>query len=324
MKKIEMILNLFNNTNTTTQPELSSEMKTHYSNTLIDNAKANLVHDQFGQKQPIPKNGGKTILFRKYNPLGKAVTPLTEGVTPNGQQLSVQKIEATVEQYGGYVELSDMFITTSVDNNVNQAATLLGAQAGETMDTIIREKLSGGTNVQYADGSVSARTALSCTNANHKLTVLAVQKAVRFLKKQKARPFEDGCFVAIIHPDVTFDLTRDPEWIDAVKYAGSEKLLTGEIGKIRGCRFVETTEAKVFTGAGAGGCNVYSTLVVAKNAYGVTDIDNGGVETIIKPLGSGGTHDPLNQRATVGWKATRTAEILMESFMVRIETACSV
>ena len=91
--KLNLNLQMFNNTNVTTQTgegqDLSAEMKTYYSNYLIDNAKPELVHDQFAQKHPIPKNGGKTIEFRKYKALQKALTPLTEGVTPNGNKLSV-------------------------------------------------------------------------------------------------------------------------------------------------------------------------------------------------------------------------------------------
>ena len=58
--------------NTTGSTGLSDEMKVYYSDYLIDNAKPNLVHDQFAQKHPIPKNHGKTIEFRKWNPLPKA------------------------------------------------------------------------------------------------------------------------------------------------------------------------------------------------------------------------------------------------------------
>lgn len=94
-----------------------------------------------------------------------------------------------------------------------------------------------------------------------------------------------------------------------------------EVGKIAGCRFVETTEAKIFAKAGATSGDVYSTLVLGDNAYGVTEIEGGGLQHITKQLGSSGTSDPLNQRATAGWKAIKTAERLVENYMVRIETA---
>ena len=374
------------NTQTTGTATLSDEMKTYYSDYLIDNAVPKLVHDQFGQKHPIPKNGGKTIDFRKYSPLPKLLTPLPEGVTPDGQSLTVTTVEATVDQYGGYVTLSDQLLLTAIDNNMVQATKLLGNQAGVTLDTITREVLNGGTNVVYA-GGVTSRNALT-----GKLTVDDIKKAVRALKNQNAEKIGDS-YVAIIHPDVTYDLTNDPTW-QAVKDYDPKDWYEGEIGKIAGVRFVETTEAKIFHGddlasdsrtltvngqvssnttvtfdggtvaadalvgrevligdtvakvtanttttltldtavtaadndiiypgeGGKEGCDVYSTLILADNAYGVTEIEGGGLQHIVKQLGSAGTADPLEQRASVGWKATKVAERLVESFMVRVES----
>lgn len=333
-KKKELImlpirLDLFDgNTNVTTQTgagqDLSGEMRTFYSDYLIDHAEPELVHDQFGQKHNIPQGGGKTIQFRKFDPLPKALTPLTEGVTPDGQKLSMGVVSATVKQYGGFIELSDVLMLTAVDNNLVQATKLLGSQAGRTLDTITREVLSGGTNVQYAEGQVTSRAALVGGDAdpakNHYLTVDAVRKAVRFLKVMNA-PRINGSYVGIIHPDVSYDLMSDPKWVSVKTYADPEGIYEGEIGRIEGVRFVETSEAKVFSGAGAGGRDVYSTLILGADAYGVTEITGGGLQHIIKQLGSAGTADPLNQRATAGWKATKAAERLVEAYMVRIETA---
>lgn len=322
---LKINLQLFDVTNTTasnaTGNDLSPEMKTFYSKYLIENAKPKLVHDQFGQTYPIPKSGGKTIEFRKYSPLPKATTPLTEGVTPSGRPLNVSTITSTVKQYGDYVPLTDMLLLTAIDNNMIQALDLLGNQAGATLDTVTREILNGGTCVQYAQGQVTSRAALT---KDMKLTVKAVKLAARFLKKQNA-PTIDGSYVGIINPDIAFDLTEDPDWKDWNKYTTPEKMYSGEIGKIANVRFVETTEAKIFAKTGtaeAGGekCDVYSTLILGSNAYGVTAVDGGGLETIVKQLGSGGTSDPLNQRATAGWKAVKTAERLVEQFMIRIET----
>ena len=320
------------NTQTTQTGTLSHEMKTYYSDYLIDNAVPKLVHDQFGQKHPIPQNGGKTIEFRKYSPLPKLTTALTEGVTPDGQSLTVTTVEATVGQYGGYVTISDMLQLTAIDNNMVQATKLLGNQAGASLDTITREVLNGGTNVLYS-GGVSSRADLvggSATEAdNCYLTVDDIKKAVRFLKTQNAEKIGDS-FVAIIHPDVAYDLTNDPAWQNVKDYDPKD-WYEGEIGRIAGVRFVETTEAKIWSKAGkdkssgtatASSRAVYSTLVLGDNAYGVTEIEGGGLEHIVKQLGSAGTADALNQRATVGWKATKVAERLVEPFMIRIES-CS-
>ena len=137
---LKVNLRLFDDvTNATTSTgsgnNLSAEMKTYYSKYLIKTARPNLVHDQFGQKHPIPKNGGKSIEFRKYTPLNKATTPLTEGVTPDGSPLDVSTVTSTVKQYGNWIPLTDMLLLTAIDNNMIQALDLLGTNAGVTLDT---------------------------------------------------------------------------------------------------------------------------------------------------------------------------------------------
>lgn len=306
------------NTNVTSSEGLTQEMKTFYSDYLIDNAIPKLVHDQFGQKHPIPKNGGKTIEFRKYSPLPKLLEPISEGVTPDGQALNMSTVTAEVSQYGGYITLSDILLLTAIDNNLVQATKLLGAQAGSTLDTITREVLNGGTNVIFAGGK-EGRADLDGTSL---LTVDDIKKAVRLLKTQNAEQI-DGSWVGIIHPDIAYDLTNDPAWKDVKTYSDPEDWYEGEIGKIFGVRFVETTEAKIWTGEENGGKEgraVYSTLILGDNAYGVTEITGGGLQHIVKQLGSAGTGDPLDQRATAGWKATKVAERLVENYMVRIES----
>ena len=304
-------LQLFAATVQTTLLEgLSAEMKTFYDMTLIDEASANLVHDQFGQKRPIPANGGKTIEFRKFSSLPKATTALTEGVTPDGKSLTVTAITATVEQYGDYITQSDVLELTSLDNTILEATKLLGKQAGLTLDTIVRDKIHGENKSIFWANDKASRTAL--TN-DDQLTVKEIQAVVAFLRGQNA-PTIGGKYVAIIHPYVAYDLMRDPEWIDAHKYANPTNLYEGEIGEVAGVRFVQTTEAKIYEGG------VFSTLVFGEGAYGVTEISGGGLQTIVKQKGSAGTADPLDQRSSVGWKAIKTAELLVPNYLCAIES----
>ena len=270
------------------------------------------------------KNGGKTIEFRQWEPLPEMTTPLQEGVTPDGQDLSMSTIEATVDQYGGYVTISDMLDLTAIDPVLVQGTKAIASQAGRSLDTITREVLNGGTNVQYAEGQVESRAALKYTSEedNCNLTVKAIKKAVRTLEGQDA-PKIDGYYVAIIHPFCKFDLMNDPEWRKPHEYVNTENIYKNEIGEIAGVRFVQSTRAKVFAGAGANGADVYSTLIMGDDAYGITDITGGGLEHIIKQKGSAGTADPLNQRATCGWKATKVAELLVPQYMVRVETTAT-
>ncbi len=313
------------NTNVTTDAGLSAENKTYYDRVLIEEASPNLVHDQFGQKRPIPKGSGKKVEFRKYASLPKATKPLTEGVTPEGKKLNVTTVEAEVGQYGDYVALSDMLDLTGIDRNVLEATKAVGRQAGLTLDTITRNALQSGTNVFYcpkADGTVvSDRTELDDTCF---LTVKVVKRVAALLKAVNA-PKINGDYVAIIHPHVGYDLTNDPKWEEMHKYCTPEEMYEGEIGRIAGVRFVETSEAAIYTGSEnecPEGLAVYGCLFIADGAYGVTEIEGGGLRTIIKQLGSAGTADPLDQRSTVGWKGTKTAEILLDPYMIRVE-CCS-
>ena len=352
-------------TQVTTQESMSVEMKTYYEDTLIDSAEANLVHDQFADKYPIPKNGGKTIEFRKYASLPKALTPLTEGVTPSGSNLSVSKIEATVNQFGDYIKLSDVLELTAIDNNVLQATKLLGSQSGRTLDTITREIINAGTNVIYADKSdgseVLSRSALT---ADAEATPDTFLRAAAQLKAMNAQKI-NGSYIAIIHPYATYSVISSKDFIDIHKYKDPENIYEGEIGSLGGIRFIESTEAKIWkdescpqfyqltsdtkflegkdyytksdnsytkatvsAGSAVSGNEyyekkalaVFSTLVIGAHAYAVTEVSGGGLQHIVKQLGYG--DDPLNQRASVGWKAVRTAEILSDEYMVRIES-CS-
>lgn len=311
--KINLQLFAEPNTNVTTDSGLSVENKTHYDMTLIDEAAPHLVHDQFAQKKPIPKNGGKKIEFRKFASLPKALTPLTEGVTPDGKKLSASAIEAEVSQYGDYVVMSDILDMTTIDPIVVEATKQCGRQAGLTLDTITRNILHSGTNVYYApkaDGTaVDSRSALDNTCV---LTVDVVRRVAAILKKNNA-PKIDGSYVAIIHPYAAYDLMNDKEWQYPHQYKDTDNLYEGEIGKIAGVRFVETSEAKIYEGG------VFGSLFIAEGAYGTTEITGGGLETIIKQLGSAGSADPLNQRSSVGWKATKTAEILIDAYLMRVE-----
>lgn len=335
MNEYRMNLQLFADVQVTTLSgsgnSLSAEMKTYYDMTLIDEAGPNLVHDQFGQKRPIPRGKGKTIEFRRFTPLAKVTGALTEGVTPAGNKLDVTAKTSSVQQYGDFVVMSDVLELTALDNVVLETTKLLGQQAGVSLDTVTRNVLNAGTNVTYcpkvSGGTETAVTSRAGLDTTCKLTVDVVQRVVAKLRGQNA-PTIDGDYVAIIHPYVAYDLMRDPEWIDAHKYAQPENLYTGEIGKIGGVRFVQTSEAKIWrdstcpaqSGASPAYWAVFSTLFLAQNAYGVTEVDGGGLQTIIKQKGSGGTEDPLDQRSSVGWKGMKTAELLVENYLVRVES----
>lgn len=307
----------FSGTNT-----LTPEMKTYYDTELLENARPEMVHAQFGRKQSIPKNRGKTIEWRKFNTLANAGV-LTEGVIPTGQKLGVSNITDEVAQYGTYVSVTDMLKLTAIDPVILEANTELAASAARTRDELIRNDIIAGTSVIYAQKNVSGAltdvASRSALDATAKLTPDTVNRAVTFLKKNHA-PTINGDYVAIIHPSVAYDLRSSDEWLDVHKYAKPEEIFNGEIGKLHGVRFVETTQAKVFKGTGCpSGLAVYATMFLGKEAYGTVDVEGGGLQMIVHPEHEAG--GPLDQFSTIGYKLiSNGAKILYEDRMVRVES----
>jgi N4-gp56 family major capsid protein len=238
------------NLNVTTDGGMSVEMKTFYDKNLLKNAFPKLIHNKFGQKRPIPAGGGKIIEFRKFTPLAKALDPLTEGVTPMGQKLAATSINATIAQYGAYLTFSDVLRVTTIDPALVEGTRMLGHQAGETLDTITREVLNGGSTVMYGDGTVLNRASLVGQDGtylnNDYFGAETIRRALLTLRINKAQPAEGGDYVCIIHPALAYSLKHDSEWIEANKYNNADKIFDGEIGRYDGCRFYESTEAKVF------------------------------------------------------------------------------
>ena len=343
MKDIYKInLQLFADPNmvTTKSEGISAEMKTFYSKDLIETLGANLVFLQFGDPVSLPKHGGKSIEFRRWSKFKKALTPLTEGVTPSGTPFTVGTVVAMINQFGDYSTVTDLLELTTVDDTILEVTANHAENAQVTLDTVVRNILcAGGTvggatgvTVLYADRVTEQGTdtpnARDQLDMNCKLTPDMVARAVATLKKANAPKF-DGSYVCVIHPSVAYDLMRHEEWIDVNKYSNATAIFNGEIGKLYGARFVESTEAPVFAGEHGGAevdgkkLAVYGCTFLGKGAYKVISLDDKNVEVIVKPRGSGGTEDPLDQRSTIGWKAVGfTAAITIPEYIVRVE-CCS-
>lgn len=297
--------------------------KTYYDRTMLEWAKAQLVYAQFGQKRPIPRNSGKTVEFRRWTLFtpNKTTQALTEGVTPSSQSLGQTKVEATIAQYGAYVEISDLLDLTAYDPVINDSAELLGEQLGIVVDNVTRDAMIADASTQYAGGRANA----NAITATDYLTVDEIRKAVRTLKGNKARRFSgngrSGHFVCIVDPFATYDLQSDSLWQDVSKYSNAEQIYAGEIGRLFGVVFVETTEGYVANNSSS--IPVHHSLIFGADAYGVIDVAGSGVlQTIIKPRGSAGTADPLDQRSTVGGKVMGyTAKVLNALWIIDIQHA---
>lgn len=306
-------------TTTQTYGNLTAEQKTFYDRTLLSRLLPNLTFLKYGQKRPMPKNEGDTINFRRFNSLDVPAASLTEGVTPDGDNLSITAVTATVAQEGNWVRLSDKISMVGIDPVLTESAALMGENAAKTLETRCADVIFKGTSQQFAGGAASAAAIAAGKVVNSE----EIKKAVRTLRNNNAEPLEGGYYIGFCDPSVAYDLQNDSLWQDISKYNGAENIMKGEIGRIHGVRFILTTMCPTDATTATAG-TLHKTLIVGKDAYGVVDVNGASKpEIIIKPTGSAGTEDPLNQRASVGWKAMAVTVRLQELAMVCIQSMAS-
>jgi N4-gp56 family major capsid protein len=316
----------------TTRSQIPVEVNNFYDRSLLERALPALVHNNFAQVRDIPRNSGTNVIkFRRYGSLTATTTALSEGVTPSGSQLSITDVTATVLQYGDYVTLTDVVLMETYDPILTETADILGEQAGDSLDQLCRNVMVAGASAQYA----STATTVATVGAAMKLDRAEVKEGVRTLKGDNAKPVTsmvnpstgynttpiNRAFIGIVHPDTTYDLDDATGWIPVEKYANKSDVMPNEVGSLAGVRFIESSNA--YTVAGTLVTTVYGTLIFGMNAYAQTRISGEALKNIVKPLGSAGTADPLDQRTTSGWKATYVARVLNANFIIVIYHAVS-
>lgn len=309
-------------TNVSGQNQLSAEDKTFYERTLLERLLPQLNFYKDARKKKMPKNSGRTMNFRKFNSLTAPSASLTEGKTPDGNDLSITTITATVAQEGDFIVISDLIQTTGIDPVLTETSELLGEEAGVVVDNRIQTALYKGTNVYFAGGATTRAGLETATTKN--LTAEDIKKIVRKLKNANAKRFADGFYHMQIDPDIAYDLMSDSAWVDVSKYAKPEQMVKGELGKMHGMKFFETTNLSVVDSSTTEDkkIDVHIAYAYGKDSYDCIDLEGGAgkPEIIVKPNGSAGTDDPLNQRASAGWKNCFTAVITQPMALVRVET----
>lgn len=303
-------------TQTATIPAL---VRQYWETRFLMRVTPQFVYNQFGQKGRVPKNGGSLVNWTRYYNLTAATTALSEGYNPTAASLSAATLQASCLQYGNVVQISDFIEETGLDNDiVGSAVDILADNAADSIDQIVRDVLVAGisANAIFASGVV-ARNSLAPTDV---LTVKDVRRAVRKLKRSDAKTMADGNFIGIIHPDVAYDLQGDTNWVNAHTYTqpGAENLYNGEVGKLYGVRFLETTNAPVLVNSGSANTEVYENIFLGKEAYGVSDFHD--LQIIIKKSDNNDTSNPLNMYGTVGWKAGFATKVLNSNFAVMVES----
>ena len=330
---------------------LAPELKTFYDTELLENARTEMFYAQFGRKQRLPKNGGTTIEWRKFNTFDRA-SELKEGVIPTGQQFGSSSLTASISQYGTYTSITDKLEMRAYDNVILAATEEMGASAAATQETLIRNALLVGTNVMYCDnidadgnklstpttpatmgagGSTAGTGGASTPDGWALLTPTMVNKAVTKMKKDRV-PRINGKYYAVIHPSVAYDLRQSKEWIEVHKYAATGEIFNGEIGELHGCRFIEDTFAPILGGGyiysgsttykNKSNGVTYATYFFGKDGFGIVAPEGGGLEMIIHDKDEIG--GPLNQFSTIGYKfETNGATILYPERVLRVMSVSS-
>jgi len=326
----------------TTTVEIPSAISEFYNRTLLERALPYMNHDLFAQIRPLPQGNSKTAKFRRYETLGTATTPLTEGIPPSSVDPTKTDVTATVKTYGAFIEYSDDVELTNPDPLITEFNELLGEQSGETLDILRRDVLVTGTGVSYANGSTRAglNSVLSITTLRSVLRTFERNKVKYITRILSGSPNVGSdavpmSFVAIIHPDVALDVRQITGFVGIEDYGQMRPIHESEIGAIPSVRirFLLNPNAKKFAGAGQGSsslvntsgvADVYATLIFGMNAFGIVPLRGSALTTHLKARGSGGTSDPLDQVGTTGWKAKTTTVILNDNFMQRVESCATV
>lgn len=321
---------------------LSSKILAVYDRKLLQRAVASQVFDMFGQAKSVPANSNTKKAFAyRYKNILPATTPLAEYNGSNiiaENKIVREEIEYGVGHYGDYIKYSDELDLYDLDNITASFLDILGDQASLTIDTIRRDVLRGGTNVVYADGGTSR---LSVADGLKVLTENDFKIMAIKLKNQRATKFKKvitgttaigtqpirSAYMGIVSPEVTEDLRSLTGWKNVETYADYAKAIPEEVGSIGDFRIIESTnnEPVVQENTAGDDVNIYLSLFMGENAYAtVTLRGKQGIQTKVKPLGSAGANDPLDQYGTIGWKAITGCAILNEAWLIRTESVASI
>lgn len=281
---------------------------------VIKNLEPELFFAKYGQKSTTP-NGYLTVSWARIDQLTRTIAQatLTEGVTPTEVDQTVTVVQATPVQYGMGVVMSDLLLkTTPVRDLVPRVGRNIAQNMMRIIDKVIQAQLITGTNVIYANGRASRATLI----AGDVVTGTEIGKATTKLRSLNAEPISMGCYIGIVHSFVAGNIrnTSSGLWLEANKYTTNETILNGEVGKLNGIRILETSNIDTVSS----GITVYPSYILGMDAYGVSDWQQ--MEMFYKDLGSSGTADFLNQRATAGAKVSFAAKILDNNAFLRIES----
>jgi N4-gp56 family major capsid protein len=305
----------------------------YYDELFLRIAEKKLVHKQLGQlnrkvAQGEGGYGSQVLYWTKWQNLDLISSSAAgEGAPTTTVRMTAANVTGSTAQYDNAVSISDILAYASFGDVMKSAIERLAYNAGISIDTLVRNVISTAGTQQ----SASAVSYWSAVPANANLLVSEIRKATRTLQANDAPEQDSGDWVAVVHPHAIYDLQGDTTtggWIEANKYTeGRDGLLTGEVGKLYGVRFLSTSNAYTRGSSYATGSavvastTIYVTSIFGKDAFGVSELQ--ALKTYVKPFGSGGVGDPTDKIATAGWKCLFGANVLNSAFYVNINHTVS-
>jgi N4-gp56 family major capsid protein len=291
---------------------------TYLAASMLEVAELTTVLDQFGDKQPLPNNNSKTIRFVREEKLTVATTPtqLTEGIAPDAVGITLNQFEATIEQYGNVIRISDLAELTAKHPIVQRTMYMLGLQAAETYDQLIFNVLDAATN-NYRPNSRAADANLIGSDHPGYVDLIELQA---LMQDNGARTFDGGDYVFVTPPQVHATLLKDPDFKASNQFAAPSKMWKGEVQNLGGFRVVRSNApgfAATTSAVSGVSSKVYSSFAIGRFAYQITDLQNLQVY-VVQP---GGHTDPLQQSRKMGWKFSFKAVITNQTWIRRVRTS---
>lgn len=313
---------------------LTATMQLYYDRVFLTRAMIELRHDFGAQVRPLPMNAGKSIVWTRFTPLAVVTSALTEATNPSATDMTATNVSATLAEYGAFTTVASLYSMTSIETGLKEHIEVHGQNAGESIDTLIRNELANNFSGSNATSTLFPSTATAVSNfstihTTDVLTGLEVRRAVRQLKKNKAQKFDNGLYRAIIGPDTAMDLMGNSEWLDAHRYTTSDAIERGVVGKLHGVEFVESNNQYfVLTGgfstSATNIANVYMNSFFGKNAYGVVNLASiTAPKVYVKNPSGNSTDNPLDLFSTVGWKMPFACKTLNTTFLVLVPTGAT-
>lgn len=287
----------------------SSNAQTYISAQTLKRINRDVIVYGLGKKEKLPNRFSKTFQYTRYEKLNLPYAALSEGVSPtDNSEMSISTVQAVMDQWGSFINLSDVAVITAKHPALQEGIKLLAEQATETIDRECIKLLLSNTNVNYP-GTASSRATLISTDY---FSTTVAKEAIAALRNAGAHGVSGRLYIGLIDPSVEMDLLEDSTFQNAASYSNIMALHNGEAGTWMGVRWMVSnlipsmsflaspSDAGLTSGGTLSNSTSYDYKVVGvSNSLGF-EVSATAVETIA--LGTDDVAFSVTMPATAGFK----------------------